>query len=363
MTTKPRSLATDAEDRTRGDFWRATRRASFAYWLSYLVLNCVLWGMAGCDPADRLLGKLILLSLCAAISLSMTALLYRLRKLSFARKAQLCLVMAAGATPLFCLTDHIIQAAFIYPKSIILDIEYFTYSMIEGLSLFFGWSALSLAMLFNADVRDRERLLAAAREEALEAQMRALRYQVNPHFLFNTLNSVAGLIEEDAADRAGKMVLSLSTFLRTTLTLDPIQSVRLADELALQEDYLEIERERFNDRMALDIEVRDGASEVMVPSLILQPLIENAMKHGVGATSGEVRISILASRQEGRLLVTIENDMPAADRARTTAGAGIGLRNVAQRVRALFGDQGHVTFGPCRPGRYRAELDLPWVLT
>lgn len=362
LTITPRGPATDAKDLARSDFWRATWQVSGAYWLCYLVLNCVLWGMAGCDPADRFLGKLILLSFCAVVSLLMTAVLYRLRHMKFINKAQLCLIMAACGSPSFCIADHFIFAVLIYPKTIIPNIEYFTYSMIEGFSIFFGWSSLSLAMLFNADVRDRERLLAAAREEALGAQMRALRYQVNPHFLFNTLNSVAGLIEENAADRAGRIVLSLSTFLRTTLTLDPIQSVRLADELALQEDYLEIERERFSDRMALDIEVRDGASEVMVPSLILQPLIENAMKHGVGATSGKVSISILASRQAGRLRVTIENDMPAAGRAHATVGSGIGLRNVAQRVRALFGDQGYVAFGPCRPGRYRAELELPWIL-
>lgn len=362
LTATLRTTAPDAKGLLKADFWRATWRLSCAYWLCYLVLNCVLWGMAGLNPLDSFLGKLILLSFCAVVTLAMTAVLYRLRHLTFVQKAQLCLVMATGAAPLFCVVDHLIHAAFVYPEPVPTDLEYVAYSMIEGLSLFFGWSCLSLAMLYNADVRDRERLLAAAREEALAAQMRALRYQVNPHFLFNTLNSVAGLIEEGAAERAGKMVLSLSTFLRTTLTLDPVQSVPLADELALQVEYLGIERERFNDRMTLDIEVRDGANEVMVPSLILQPLIENAMKHGVGATTGKVSISILAFRQAERLLVSIENDMPLTpDYASRATGSGIGLHNVAERVRALFGDRGSVAFGQCRPGRYRAELDLPWI--
>lgn len=356
------TVGKDARGAAHADFWRSAWRLSAAYWLCYLVLNCVLWGMAGVNPLDSFFGKLILLSFCAAATLAMTGILDRFWYLTFTRKAQLCLLMAAAAAPLFCVVDHLIHSAFVYPKTAPIDMEYLAYSMIEGLSLFFGWSCLSLAMLYNADVRDRERLLAAAREEALTAQMRALRYQVNPHFLFNTLNSVAGLIEEGATERARTMVLSLSTFLRTTLTLDPVQSVRLADELALQEEYLEIERERFNDRMMLDIDVRDGAQEVMVPSLILQPLIENAMKHGVGATVGSVGISITASRKDGRLLVSIENDFPpAGHRAPGPGGAGIGLRNVAERVHALFGDAGRVAFGPSGPGRFRAEVDLPWI--
>lgn len=351
-----------AEGPAHADFWRAAWRLSAAYWLCYLVLNSVLWGMAGVNPLDSFFGKLILLSFCAGVTLSMTALLYRLRHLTFSRKAQLCLLMAAAAAPLFCGVDHLIHSAFIYPKAVPVDLDYLAYSMIEGLSLFFGWSCLSLAMLYNAEVRDRERLLAAAREEALTAQMRALRYQVNPHFLFNTLNSVASLIEEGSSERASRMVLSLSTFLRTTLKLDPIQRVRLADELALQEEYLEIERERFNDRMTLDIDVRDGADEVMVPSLILQPLVENAMKHGVNTTAGSVSITISASRQAGRLIVRIENDIAIAGRPRSgPAGSGIGLRNVSERIRALFGEDGSVAFGPCGPGRFRAELDLPWI--
>lgn len=352
---------TGAKTLVEADIWRSTWRLAVAYWLCYLVLNTALWGMAGVNPLDSFFGKLILLSFCAAVTLGMTAVLYRLRHLAFANKVQICLSMAGGATPLFCVVDYLIHSAFVYPNPVLIDPEYIGYSIIEGFSLFFGWSCLSLAIIYSADVRDRERLIAVVREEALSAQMRALRYQVSPHFLFNTLNSITGLIEEGSSERARRMTLSLSTFLRTTLTLDPVQSVRLVEELALQEEYLEIERERFNDRMAVSINVADGASEAWVPSLILQPLIENAMKHGVGATTGEVEISISASKQAGRLLVVVENDMPLVVGLGTgKVGAGIGLRNVTERIRALFGDEGRVDFGPCEPGRYRASLDLPW---
>lgn len=229
-------------------------------------------------------------------------------------------------------------------------------------AMFFGWSCLYLTLLYSFDVRDRERRLAAVREEALSAQMRALRYQVNPHFLFNMLNSIAGLIEEGAATRAERMVLSLSTFLRTTLSLDPITDVPLAEELALQEEYLEIERERFSDRMAFTIDVPPEVSQALVPSLILQPLIENAIKHGVGATVGQVEIALHARREADRLHPTIENDMSANNDHVKPSGMGVGLRNVADRLRARFQDEGHFSSGPIASNRYRAFINLPWKL-
>ncbi|WP_026603692.1 sensor histidine kinase [Methylomonas sp. 11b] len=228
-------------------------------------------------------------------------------------------------------------------------------------AMFFGWSSVFLTLLYSFDVRDRERQLAAVREEALSAQMKALRYQINPHFLFNTLNSIAGLIEEGAATRAERMVLSLSTFMRTTLSLDPMHDVSLVDEIALQEEYLEIERERFSDRMTFNVDVPENARDALVPSLILQPLIENAIKHGVGATSGPVEIVLSASRIADRLHIVVENDMPRED-AQTNCrpGIGVGLRNVEERLRARFQEQAHLSAGCVVPGRYRVAMDLPW---
>jgi len=227
-------------------------------------------------------------------------------------------------------------------------------------AVYFGWSSVFLTLLYSFDVRDRERRLAAVREEALSAQMRALRYQISPHFLFNTLNSIAGLIEEGLATRAERMVLSLSTFLRTTLTLDPVHDVRLFEELTLQEEYLEIERERFSDRMSFRLHIPDDVRCALVPSLILQPLIENAIKHGVGTMEGQVNISVVARREADLLRIIVENDMPRIAVGPKPAGMGIGLRNVAERLQARFQDKGGLSAGPAEPGIYRAVLDMPW---
>ena len=343
--------------------WRAIWRIGLAYWSLFLVFNTVWWGMAGMDQLEAFPGKLVMVAFCIVVTLGMTWLLYRLRTLSFFYQAFICVLLAGVATPVFNALDHLIHLVSVYPEPVPIDLVYLGYSTIEFMALFFGWCCLSVALLYSFEVRDRERLLAVAREEALAAQMRALHYQVSPHFLFNTLNSVAGLIEEGATIRAGKMVLSLSTFLRTTLTLDPVQDVRLVDELALQEEYLQIERERFSDRMELAVDVPSDLGEALVPSLILQPLVENAMKHGVGATLGTVKILIHAARDAERLIVTIENDMPTEPLPGRTPGAGIGLQNVKDRIRARFGDQGLCSFGQVRPGRYRASINLPWIVS
>ena len=225
----------------------------------------------------------------------------------------------------------------------------------------FGWSSLFVTLVFAFELNDRKQRLAAIREEALGAQMRALRYQINPHFLFNTLNSIAGLIEEGAATQAERMVLSLSTFLRTTLALDPFHDVPLADEIALQEEYLGIERERFSDRMSFTIDVEAEAEAVLVPSLILQPLIENAIKHGVGMTRGQVAISLKGYRQGQHLCITIENGMPDRHMAMARPdGFGVGLKNVGERLHARFGEDCAIRSGPVADDRFCVSLELPW---
>ncbi|WP_159289282.1 sensor histidine kinase [Methylosinus sporium] len=271
-------------------------------------------------------------------------------------------LISLAAAPVWAALGYAAQAVYPLPQLAAHDWNSFINDTALGAALFFGWSCLFVSLIFSFELHDRGRRLAAAREEALSAQMRALRYQVNPHFLFNTLNSIAGLIEEGSATRAERMVLSLSTFLRATLSLDPMHDVSLADELALQEEYLQIERERFSDRMAFSIDMPEDVRSALVPSLILQPLIENAIKHGVGATVGKVEIALRARREANRLRVTVENDMPIEDDGKKPAGMGVGLRNVAERLHARFQGDSSFSSGPVAPGRYRAFIELPWRL-
>ncbi|MGO4624284.1 sensor histidine kinase [Ensifer sp. 2YAB10] len=153
--------------------------------------------------------------------------------------------------------------------------------------------------------------------------------------------------------------MSLSGFLRSTLQLDPMRELRLVDEMALQREYLDIEKERFSDRMVVRIDVPAELEGAMVPSLILQPLIENAVKHGVGRSVGEVEIHIQASRVGEALILSVENDVTASVFGKAGEGLGIGLANVAHRVRTHFPEGASLTAGRVGPARYRVSLHMP----
>jgi signal transduction histidine kinase len=351
---------------------QAATRFSLIYWGAvYLVLG-ILWGLAGAGPIASGIDKLLLYASCPVVTAGISGLLFMTYDRStetYSSENSLPLLVGASfvfsllAAPAWAAIGQAFHAGFFATGPAVFDWREFGYDTAYGASLFFGWSCLLVILVFGFELSDRASRLAAAREEALTAQMRALHYQVNPHFLFNTLNSVAGLIEEGSASRAERMVLSLSTFLRTTLSLDPMHDVPLSDELSLQEEYLEIERERFSDRMVLNINVPDNVRDAVVPSLILQPLIENAVKHGVGTTSGQVEIVLRAHREADRLHLTVENDMPLANaQGLRSPGMGLGLKNVAERLRARFEEDGRFSSGPVTPGRYRASIDLPWRL-
>ncbi|MDD2926483.1 histidine kinase [Rhodoferax sp.] len=352
---------TDLQEAACGPM-QAALRLNLLYWLCMYAMDGILGYFVGIDPFPSTPTKIVLFGMSALITYLMAALLFRLRdRFSFLQKALLCFLMAAIAAPLFASVDFIQQGIFQYPGPVYPNPASAGYTLIEGVSMLFGWSCLFVAVLDNFEVQERERLLAEVRKEALMAQMQALRYQINPHFLFNTLNSIAGLIEEGAAVRAERMVHSLSSFMRTTLTLDPMNDVTLAEEIALQQEYLNIEHERFSDRMCFSCDVSDSDRSALVPSLILQPLVENAIKHGLGSTSGPVEISLSARREMDRLHITVENDMAQGGTpVKRMPSAGVGLNNVSQRLNVRFTGDARFTHGPVSPGRYRAAIDLPW---
>jgi two-component system, LytTR family, sensor kinase len=338
--------------------------------ITYLFLTGVLFGVSrfylqysrsgyGSQGFSEYSGITSIITGIASFS-SLSVAVWRFRRNQMIFNIVYCFVISAFVSAAdFLITRQICRIIF-YRKNIDFSITNNISDFFICWAAFFGWACVFLTLLYSFDVRDRERRLAAVREEALSAQMRALRYQVNPHFLFNTLNSIGGLIEDGSATRAERMVLSLSTFLRTTLTLDPLHDVPLSEELALQEEYLEIEFERFSDRMTFEIDMPDDVCHALVPSLILQPLIENAIKHGVCAMPGMVNISLAARRQSDRLLVFVENDMPIDTSGAKPVGMGVGLSNVSERLRARFQDDGRFSAGPTEPGKFRATLDMPW---
>ena len=235
------------------------------------------------------------------------------------------------------------------------------------LFFFAAWSAFYLAAVAQTQALRAQRRAADAESAAQTAQVRALRYQVNPHFLFNTLNSLSSLIMTGRTDRAEEMLLALSTFFRTSLSLNPTADVTLAEEIDLQRLYLDIEMIRFPSRLKVAIDVPPELETVRLPALILQPLVENAIKYGVSPTVDVVTLTIAAAPLgDDQMLLRVTNSGGSGKpkpRGRRDSdrieGTGVGLANVCQRLEARFGGKATCDYGPLDNGGFEVRLTLP----
>ncbi|WP_454886885.1 sensor histidine kinase [Sphingomonas oryzagri] len=229
----------------------------------------------------------------------------------------------------------------------------------NGYFFFVAWASIYLALCYAARIGALERRTAELRAAAQSAELRALRYQVNPHFLFNTLNSLSSLVMTGKEHEAERMILNLSTFFRTSLTGDPTEDVPLSEEITLQRLYLDIETVRFPERLIAQIEVPELLRTACVPGLILQPLVENAVKYGVSRSRRPVTIRIHASAEAEMLRLSVEDDGDPV--AAAEGGTGVGLRNVRDRLAARFGDVAHCHWGPRAGGGFAVRITLPLV--
>ncbi len=198
---------------------------------------------------------------------------------------------------------------------------------------------------------------------AQEAQLKMLRYQLNPHFLFNTLNAISTLILDKRNSTANCAVTGLSEFLRYTLDQDPMKRVTVAQEIDALNLYLDIEKLRFGARLNLTYRVDSDVMQALIPSLILQPLIENAIKYAVAPREEGGAITIVGERvADGigeRIRLMVNDDGPGLrDSRRLANGRGVGIRNTRERLQVLYGDRGRIELADNQPG-LRVELLLP----
>jgi len=220
-----------------------------------------------------------------------------------------------------------------------------------------AWGVLYVALSYAAKVGHAERQAAAYRSEAQAAQLRALRYQINPHFLFNTLNSLSTLVLRQRTLEAERMIMNLATFFRTSLTCDPFAEVPLCEEIRMQRLYLDIEQVRFPERLSVVVDVPPELENALVPSLILQPLVENVIKHGVARSVGPIVVTIRARAVNGLLHLAVEDDANGASDA--SPRDGVGLSNVRGRLTATFDGAAHCSYGPRDGGGFRVDLQFP----
>ena len=225
-------------------------------------------------------------------------------------------------------------------------LEWILYLLVLGAVLAFDYSRRSREQAAEAD---------ELRRSLVEAQLHALELQIQPHFLFNTLNAIAGLVRMGRGDEAIRMAAGLGDLLRYALDHAGRQRVRLGEEIEMLTRYLEIHQARFPDRMSFAVEVDAPVEQAAVPILILQPLVENAIRHGVERSSAMGRMHVQAAQVDGRLRLQVANSGTLA----SPALEGIGLRNTRERLRTLYGDAAQFAISESG-GRVLAVVDLPF---
>ena len=231
-----------------------------------------------------------------------------------------------------------------------------SYVILYSLILFAGH------MIESREQMARQQMETARLNEQLsKAQLNALRRQIEPHFLFNTLNAIAGLVREKRNDAAVSMIAGLSDFLRRVVEDSDRQQVSLAGELEFTQKYLDIQKARFAERLKFTVEIPEDLLLAQVPSLILQPMVENAVKHGIAkrVAGGAIRIS--ASRNNGTLTLRVYNDGPRLPAGWESSLSGIGISNARTRLRSLYGDEFELSLRDQPPAGVEASVSMPFV--
>lgn len=287
--------------------------------------------------------------MCRALALGSTSIL-KILEYQSAAAAVAALIWIVAAKGLALAIGHYAFADLNKRFSPELPLLWGIGALVYLLSVALHYLLLSVESSKEAETREQEALTLAR-----ESELKALKAQINPHFLFNSLNSISALATVDGK-RARDMCIKLSDFLRTTLKLGEKQRITLADELALAKAYLEVEQVRFGARLRVEIEADAECGQCVVPSLLLQPLVENAVKHGIAGLVDGGTIRLEAHCSGGQLNLKISNEFDAESPA--PSRHGLGLRNVRERLRALYENSARID-ARAAADHYVVEVELP----
>lgn len=239
--------------------------------------------------------------------------------------------------------------------------------------VFLTWTVLYFAIRFyqllidehqkllrESALKEREEVRRVrAESQARHAQLQMLRYRINPHFLFNTLNTINAMVSVAEPRRASAMLELLSDFLRYTLEQGELETVTLAQELRTLKLYLQIEQERFDDRLTLEFDVAPEALEARLPGLLLQPLVENSMKYAISPSEEGGVVSIRAAVAGDRLLLAVLDTGPGLQRSPADDNRGLGLRNTRERLDTLYGEDASFELENLSPAGLAIRIDIP----
>ena len=229
----------------------------------------------------------------------------------------------------------------------------------EAAIILIAWSALYFGIKHYGTVEEQRGRLLESEAMAREAQLQALRYQLQPHFLFNTLNAISSLVVSRQPERATEMIAKLAALLRNTLSVPEVHLVTLREELAVTEEYLSIEQVRFGPRLSISVSVSPEASQAQVPRFLLQPIVENSIRHGIARCPNGGEVSITASVVEGQLRIDVENDRTEGILQSGDEGTGLGLANTRSRLEKIYGEQGRITVTSAENNRFLVSIRFP----
>ncbi len=244
-------------------------------------------------------------------------------------------------------------------------LHFWLHKFLNGLFSYVILYATILLISYMLDSRERLAIqqteTSRLSEQLSKAQLSALRRQIEPHFLFNTLNAIAGLVREKRNDAAVSMIAGLSDFLRRVLEDSNRQEVPLGEEMEFLQKYLDIQKVRFADRLQLSVDVPRELFPAQVPTLILQPMVENAVKHGIAKRAQGGAIRITASRSNGMLTLRVYNDGPNLPANWEMSQTGIGISNMRTRLQSLYGDRFEWSMRNEAPGGVETSVSVPFV--
>jgi two-component system sensor histidine kinase AlgZ len=274
-----------------------------------------------------------------------------------------CLLL--GASYLMSVINNVIGMALAVHLGLVREIDWrMSFSGLDGCWLaFLAYFAIHAVLIYYFALAREKARTKEALAMAREAQLRALRYQLHPHFLFNTLNAISALVVHERNREANRMITELGDFLRATLEREDCHEHALADELALTESYLNIEKARLGSRLVVAIHVGPDVLQAYVPYLLLQPLMENAIRHGIAQRSEGGQIDVSIEHVGDQLQILVKNDI--ADRspghsANKQQSGGVGLRNVMERLENLYQGAHQFTLHHEESGRFSLSIRLPY---
>jgi LytS/YehU family sensor histidine kinase len=237
---------------------------------------------------------------------------------------------------------------------------WFLTSLPFGVAVYFAVLGAEHATYYYLEAREREAQAGRLATQLADARLRALRMQMEPHFLFNSLNAITVIVRDRDSATATRMLEQLGEMLRRVLRADRPQEVTLAEELDFVRLYLGIEEMRFSDRLRPSIDVDPALYSAAVPEFVLQPLVENAIRHGLAKRVSASRLEIVARREGDELVLSVTDDGPGPDGDPVPTAEGVGLGNTRERLATLYGGRARLELEPTPEGGARATVRLPY---